>query len=141
MKIVVCTGGFDPIHSGHINYLKEAKLLGDKLIVGLNSDDWLIRKKGQAFMPFKHREDVLRAIRFVDDVMSFDDSDGSACSLLESIRNSYSYAEIIFANGGDRTASNIPELSVKDIMFKFGVGGDNKLGSSSEFLRNWNHNK
>ena len=141
MKIVVCTGGFDPIHAGHVNYLKEARSLGDRLIVGLNSDEWLTRKKGQAFMPFEHRATVLSAIKYVDDVVAFDDSDGSACKLLEDLKTSYSYAEIIFANGGDRTVVNIPETQVKDVIFKFGVGGDNKMGSSSDFLKHWHQNK
>ena len=60
MKIVVVSGGFDPIHSGHIAYLEEAKKLGDKLIVALNSDDWLIKKKGKFFMPFAEREIILK---------------------------------------------------------------------------------
>lgn len=141
MKIVVCTGGFDPIHAGHVNYLKEAKSLGDKLIVGLNSDAWLTRKKGRPFMTYEHRKEVLAAIQYVDMVMPFDDSDNSACLLLESLKHSYPYAEIIFANGGDRTATNIPELSVKDIVFKFGVGGDNKTASSSELLQKWKQDK
>jgi cytidyltransferase-like protein len=137
MKIIVCTGGFDPVHAGHINYLKHARSLGDKLIVGLNSDEWLVRKKGQAFMPFEHRAAVLSAIKYVDEVVAFDDSDDTACKLLEELKTSYSYAEIIFANGGDRTAANIPETRIKDVMFKFGIGGDNKQGSSSEFLQRW----
>lgn len=141
MKIVVCTGGFDPIHSGHVNYLKEAKSLGDKLIVGLNSDAWLVRKKGKTFMTYQHRKEILTAIRYVDDVVAFDDADNSACNLLESLKHSYPYAEIIFANGGDRTAANIPELAVKDIIFKFSVGGDNKTISSSELLQKWKQDK
>lgn len=140
MKIVVCTGGFDPLHAGHVNYLKDARSLGDKLVVGLNSDAWLVRKKGQAFMPFEHRAAVLSAIKYVDEVMAFDDGDGSACKLLEELKTSYSYAEIIFANGGDRTATNIPETAVKDVVFRFGIGGDNKQGSSSDFLQKWKTN-
>lgn len=137
MKIVVVTGGFDPIHSGHIKYLQAAKQLGDRLIVGLNSDEWLIRKKGQAFMPYAERAAVLEALSVTDIVMSFDDSDGSACALLEKLKRSYSYAEIIFANGGDRTANNIPEMEVKDVIFKFGVGGEDKSNSSSWILEEW----
>ena len=137
MKIVICTGGFDPIHSGHVNYLKEARALGDRLVVGLNSDAWLVRKKGKSFMPFEHRAAVLEAIRYVDEVVAFNDDDGSACALLETMKKSYPYAEIIFANGGDRTATNIPEMSVDGIVFKFSIGGDNKAGSSSDFLQKW----
>ena len=137
MKIVIATGGFDPVHSGHIKYLHEARSYGDKLVVGLNSDAWLERKKGRAFMPFAERQAVLEALRCVDEVVAFDDSDGSAVKLLESFQSSYSYAEIIFVNGGDRTAANIPEMSVKNVLFKFGVGGDNKANSSSWILQEW----
>jgi cytidyltransferase-like protein len=137
MKIVIATGGFDPVHSGHIKYLEEARSYGDKLVVGLNSDAWLERKKGRPFMPFAERQAVLQALRCVDEVVAFDDSDGSAVKLLENMRQSYSYAEIIFVNGGDRTAANIPEMSVKNVLFKFGVGGDNKANSSSWILEEW----
>lgn len=137
MKIVIATGGFDPVHSGHIKYLQEAREFGDKLVVGLNSDAWLERKKGRPFMPFAERQAVLEGLRCVDEVVAFDDSDGSAVKLLESFQSSYSYAEIIFVNGGDRTAANIPEMSVKNVLFKFGVGGDNKANSSSWILEEW----
>lgn len=148
MKIVVCTGGFDPIHSGHLSYLNAARKLGDKLVVGVNSDAWLIRKKGQAFMSYQERAAIVSAIRDVDTVMAFDDSDNTACSLLQELRTSYSYASIIFANGGDRTSSNVPEQSVAGIEFAFGVGGTEKFQSSSHILaeyeaaktqRDWGH--
>lgn len=137
IKIVVCTGGFDPLHSGHIRYLEAAKQLGDKLIVGLNSDAWLERKKGRAFMPFAERQAVLQALSCTDLVVPFDDSDGSAVALLESLKSSYPYADIIFANGGDRTATNIPEMLVKDVEFRFSVGGADKANSSSWILEEW----
>lgn len=137
MKIVIATGGFDPVHSGHIKYLQAAREHGDKLVVGLNSDAWLERKKGRPFMTFEERKSVLKGLRCVDEVVGFDDSDGSAVKLLETLQSSYSYAEIIFVNGGDRTAENIPEMSVKNILFKFGVGGDNKANSSSWILEEW----
>ena len=137
MKITVCTGGFDPIHSGHIAYLNEAAKLGDKLVVGVNSDAWLVRKKGQAFMPIEERRAIVGSLKSVDATMEFDDSDGSAIRLLEELKRSYTYAEITFANGGDRTAVNIPEMEVKGVTFKFGVGGDNKANSSSWILQEW----
>lgn len=140
-KIVVCTGGFDPIHSGHISYLQDAKKLGDKLFVGLNSDEWLTRKKGKAFLPFLERKCILENIRCVDQVLSFDDSNGSAVCLLEQLKLQYPSATIIFANGGDRTAKNIPETVVNDIIFTFGVGGENKSNSSSWILEEWKHPK
>lgn len=78
MKIILVTGGFDPLHSGHIAYFKAAKALGDKLIVGVNSDAWLERKKGRAFMPFSERAEIIRSLAVVDEVIAFDDSDSSA---------------------------------------------------------------
>jgi len=137
MKIVVVTGGFDPVHSGHIAYFREAAKLGDKLVVGVNSDEWLQRKKGRAFMPLAERRAVVGAMRDVDSTMIFDDSDGSACALLQELKSSYTYADIVFANGGDRTADNIPEMSVDGVEFVFGVGGSNKANSSSWILEEW----
>lgn len=141
MKLVVITGGFDPLHSGHIEYINAAKKLGDRLVVGLNSDAWLARKKGQPFMPFNERRAVVGSLKDVDVTMEFNDDDGSAISLLNELKKSYPYAEIIFANGGDRNATNIPEMSVKDITFKFGVGGENKMNSSSWILNEWKQPK
>ena len=137
MKIVIATGGFDPIHSGHIRYLKEARKLGDHLVVGVNSDAWLTRKKGAAFMPWEERASIIQELSFVNRVVAFDDNDGSAISLLEEMRRQYSYADIIFANGGDRTDQNIPEMSVEGIKFAFGIGGFDKANSSSWILQEW----
>ena len=137
MKIVVCTGGFDPIHSGHISYIREAAKLGDRLIVGVNSDAWLERKKGRAFMPLSERRAIVGSMRDVDATMLFDDSDGSACALLRELKTSYSYATVIFANGGDRTEHNIPEMSVPGVEFVFGIGGNDKVNSSSWILDDW----
>ena len=137
MKIVLVTGGFDPIHSGHISYFKEAKTLGDMLIVGLNSDEWLERKKGRAFMPWNERLCVINNLSMVDEVYTFDDEDGSAKAFIKQVRAHYPTAELIFANGGDRTSNNIPEMEVKDVLFKFGVGGENKKNSSSWILEEW----
>ena len=138
-KIVLATGGFDPAHSGHVAYLEAAKKLGDILIVGLNSDEWLIRKKGRAFMPFSERESVLRSMRCVDEVIKFDDSDNSAKMAIHHVRRLYPHDHIIFANGGDRTKQNIPEMDVLDLnlRFDFGVGGNNKANSSSWILEEW----
>ena len=138
MKIVIATVGFDPIHSGHIAYLNAAKKLGDWLLVGLNSDSWLERKKGRAFMPFLERENILMNIKAVDTVYGIDDRDGSACQLLEWVKEQFPYAtEIIFANGGDRTKENIPEMRVEGVTFVFGVGGEDKANSSSWILEDW----
>ena len=137
MKIVLVTGGFDPVHSGHIAYFKAAKTLGDMLIVGLNSDEWLERKKGRAFMPWSERLCIINNLSMVDEVYTFDDEDGSACHFIQQARAHYPDAELIFANGGDRTPDNIPEMTVNDVEFVFGVGGDNKANSSSWILQEW----
>ncbi|MDC0244856.1 adenylyltransferase/cytidyltransferase family protein [Pseudomonadota bacterium] len=138
-KIVVVSGGFDPIHSGHIEYFKAAKLLGDKLIVAVNSDQWLIDKKGKFFMPFIERSNIIENLSVVDEVINFDDDEDSSCSLgLEKVKNLYPDDEIIFCNGGDRKEDNIPEMKVQNVTFEFGVGGSNKMNSSSVILKDWN---
>lgn len=138
-KIVLVTGGFDPLHSGHIAYLKAAKALGDILVVGVNSDDWLTRKKGAPFMPYMERATIIRNLVGVDFVIDFNDSDGSAKNAIEMVRQSYPQDKIIFANGGDRTDKNIPEMDIDDdnIEFHFGVGGFTKSNSSSWILQEW----
>jgi len=139
MKIVLVTGGFDPIHSGHIAYFKAARSLGNQLIVGLNSDEWLERKKGRAFMPWNERLCVVNNLNMVDEVFTFDDEDGSAKHFIQQVRAHYPEAELIFANGGDRTQDNIPEMDVVDsnLTFVFGVGGEDKKNSSSWILQEW----
>jgi len=136
-KVVVVSGGFDPLHSGHISYLNQAKSLGDILVVGINSDEWLIRKKGRAFMTWHDRSRIVKELKSVDFVVSFDDSDDSAIRLIDTVKKTWPNSSIIFANGGDRTAENIPEMSVEGIEFAFGVGGETKLNSSSTLLEEW----
>ncbi len=137
MKIIVVSGGFDPVHSGHIAYFKAARNLGDKLVVALNSDEWLINKKGSYFMPFNERKIILESLSYVDKVISFDDKDGSASKALHDIKKTYPDDKIIFANGGDRNSQNIPEMSVEDVEFIFSVGGIDKKNSSSWILKKW----
>jgi len=143
MKIVVVSGGFDPIHSGHIALLRDAVELGDILIAGLNSDDWLTRKKGKPFMSFAERKIVLGSIQWVDVVWAFDDTDNSACDLLKKVREYYNQDtseahEFICAKGGDSTEANNAEIGVEGWEFVYGVGGFDKKNSSSILLRNWN---
>lgn len=143
-KVVVVTGGFDPIHSGHIAYLRAASQLGDKLIVGLNSDVWLRRKKGQEFMPWAERQAVLMAMGDVDNVIFFDDSDGSACDAIQQVAELFPDDEIVFANGGDRNTNNIPEqdrMWPERVSFVFGVGGEDKKNSSSWILEKWRNQR
>jgi len=139
MKIVLCTGGYDPLHSGHISYFKAARSLGDMLIVGINSDEWLERKKGRAFMPWNERLCIVNNLAMVDEVYTFDDEDDSAKAFIRQVRAHYPDAELIFANGGDRTAENIPEMDIIDdnLEFAFGVGGEDKKNSSSWILQEW----
>lgn len=135
--VVLVTGGFDPLHSGHLAYLKEAKKLGDKLIVGINSDDWLVRKKGKHFLPEKERHEILSSIRYVDGCILFNDEDDSAVEAIKNVKMLFPFAQIIFANGGDRTKENIPEMVFDDVIFMFGVGGKDKKNSSSWILKKY----
>jgi cytidyltransferase-like protein len=139
VKIVLITGGFDPIHSGHIEYINEARKLGDYLFVGLNSDEWLTRKKGKPFMPWSERHMILSNIKNVYDVFAFDDHDNSAIDAIRTIRESNPATTIVFANGGDRTNENIPEMAcgIDNVEFIFGVGGQDKKNSSSWILNSW----
>jgi cytidyltransferase-like protein len=138
-KITLATGGFDPLHSGHIKYLESACEFGDMLVVGLNSDAWLTRKKGAAFMPFEERQSVVSALFAVDFTIEFDDSDGSAKDAILKLRQQFPEDKIIFVNGGDRTSKNIPEMDIDDdnLEFVFGVGGQDKKNSSSWILQEW----
>ena len=140
MKIILVSGGFDPIHSGHIAYFKAARALGDILIVALNSDEWLIDKKGKFFMPFEERKVIIENLSFVDLVIDFlDDNKGSATNALLKVKELYPDDEIYFANGGDRNKTNIPEMSVEGVDFLFSVGGDDKKNSSSWILKKWQY--
>ena len=140
MKIIIVSGGFDPLHSGHIAYFKSAKDLGDKLIVALNSDEWLTKKKGKCFMPFLERKTIIESLSCVDLVVDFEDDDlGSATNALIKIKEMYPDDQLIFANGGDRNKGNIPEMVVENIKFEFSVGGDDKKNSSSWILKNWQY--
>jgi len=143
-KVVVVSGGFDPLQSGHIAYLKEARKLGSKLVVAVNSDDWLEAKKGRFFMPQSERAEIVKNLAFVDAVYankSEDDADGSCRGVLRNLLNRMPDVDIIFANGGDRTKSNIPEMQInnKRLSFKFGVGGEDKKNSSSWILKEWKY--
>jgi cytidyltransferase-like protein len=139
MKIVIVTGGFDPCHSGHLAYFKAARTLGNWLIVGVNSDAWLTRKKGRPFMPLSERVALVSNLAMVDEVVTYDDSDGSSSDAIRVVRARYPNSDIVFANGGDRTQENIPEMSVQDsrLEFAFGVGGEDKKNSSSWILEEW----
>jgi cytidyltransferase-like protein len=139
MKIVLVTGGFDPVHSGHMNYFNAARSLGNKLAVGLNSDEWLARKKGKSFMSWHERAAILSNLRSVDYVIEFNDSDDTSINAIHECRKMWPDAEIVFANGGDRNHNNVPEMAVDDplVSFVFAVGGTDKANSSSWLLDQW----
>jgi len=145
-KVVLVTGGFDPLHSGHIAYFKAARELGDHLIVGVNSDAWLTRKKGRPFMPFEERAAIIKELACVDEVIAFKDDDDSACAAIGLVLSTKSAKwKLVFANGGDRTNTTTPEYKLygdhTDIEFAFGVGGENKVNSSSWILDEWKTQK
>ena len=137
----IVSGGFDPIHEGHIEMIKASYQSSDGVIVLVNSDEWLCRKKGKNFQNIKTRKAILENIKGVIDVLEFDDQDNSACDGIRKARAKYFNDKLVFANGGDRGKDNIPETAVCAECFvdlEFGVGGDNKANSSSWILSEWN---
>ena len=138
-NIIILSGGFDPVHKGHIRMFKEARKIGD-VFVGLNSDKWLIRKKNKFFMPFRERKEILESIKYINLVFDFNDADGTACSLIEYIYNNYNKANnVCVGNGGDRTNTTTPEVEYcakNNIEMIWGLGGG-KIQSSSDLLKNW----
>ena len=138
-KVSLVTGGFDPIHSGHISYFERAKDLSNYLVVGINTNEWVTRKKGQYFLPWIERAEIIRHLDMVDAVISWDDADDSA---LGAIAKCLEISEqVVFCNGGDRTKTNIPEaMGYADdprVEFKYSVGGEDKMNSSSWILNNY----
>lgn len=156
--IMILSGGFDPVHRGHVRMFNEAKALATFVIVGVNSDDWLIRKKGKPFMNWAERAEIIGSFKSVDRVMNFDDTDNTACSLIVHVKNVAAAMlntnfmvyrgeslkrplRIAFGNGGDRSKQgSIPskeavvcaELGVDLIG---GVGGEDKVQSSSWLIK------
>ena len=138
-KVSLVTGGFDPIHSGHISYFERAKDLSNYLVVGINTNEWLTRKKGQYFLPWIERAEIIRHLDMVDAVISWDDADDSA---IGAIAKCLEISEkVVFCNGGDRTKTNIPEaMGYADdprVEFQYGIGGEDKMNSSSWILNNY----
>lgn len=138
-RVVLVTGGFDPIHSGHISYFKSAAELGDILVVGVNSDEWLKRKKTEYFLTVTERAAIIKELRCVDKVIEFEDDDNSAKDAIRKVLEMYPESQIIFANGGDRGKGNIPEMDLESnrVDFVFAVGGDDKKNSSSWILADY----
>lgn len=128
---VAVSGGFDPVHVGHVRMILEAAEVGDVIVIA-NSDEWLMRKKGYVFMPWKERAEILASIRGVLKVVTVDDSDGTVCEALRRENPTF------FANGGDRKTDNTPEM---DVCSELGIGllwevGGGKIQSSSELVKN-----
>jgi D-beta-D-heptose 7-phosphate kinase/D-beta-D-heptose 1-phosphate adenosyltransferase len=138
-RVVLVTGGFDPLHKGHVAYFQAANAIGDVLIVGLNSNEWLERKKGTKFMDIEDRLAIVDALKYVDGVVVFDDADNTAIDAIMTCLEEFPEDTIVFANGGDRTLDNIPEMVVESdrVIFVFGVGGEDKKNSSSWILNEY----
>jgi len=139
-KVSLVTGGFDPIHSGHISYFARAKDFSDFLVVGINTEEWLTNKKGQYFQSWVERAEIIRHLRMVDAVITVpDDDQGSACG---AIAKCLEIADtVVFCNGGDRGKTNTPEIDKYGedprVEFQFGIGGNDKKNSSSWILRGY----
>ena len=149
-SVIILSGGFDPIHKGHMRMFREASNLGHQVIVGLNSDAWLTRKKKKPFMKFYERKEILEGIKYISSVVKFNDDDDTANELISQVRSTYnggmfnhtyedvnptgrSDYEIYFANGGDRGKDNVPEMDtcrLLDVTMLWGIGGG-KIQSSS----------
>ena len=128
-KIIATSGYFDPLHIGHIELLQKAKALGGKLIVIVNNEKQTILKKGKEFMPFKERMEIIKAIKYVDEVFPSIDEDRTVCKSLEAIKPH------IFAKGGDRFSYEIPEAEIckkHNIEIIHGLG--EKIQSSSDLM-------
>ena len=140
--IVLVSGGFDPIHSGHIKLIEEASKHGN-IVVLLNSDKWLQTKKGRAFLPFVERKIIMNALKNVIDVISCGEFDTTCIDGIKKVIKKYPNYKINFANGGDRKNNSTPEsifCEENGIGLLWGIGGDNKSNSSSWILKKWKEN-
>ena len=138
-NIILISGCFDPIHSGHIKLIYDANKYGD-VIVLLNSDEWLRNKKGKEFLSFDERKIIMKNIKGVIDVIEFDDSDKTCIDGIKKAKSLYKNNIIKFANGGDRNNENTAEKEFcdkNDVETLFGIGGNDKSNSSSWILKKW----
>jgi len=152
-KVGIISGGFDPIHSGHINYILDAASKCDYLYIGPNSDQWLRNKKGKEFMCWDERANIIRNLNLncAFEVIAFEDDElGSATNLIKLVNKIEVNSQIVFMNGGDRNKTNIPEERIQlgksswggnVLSFEFGIGGEHKQNSSSLILQEWKEPK
>tara|TARA_B100000749_G_C18346445_1_gene431332 strand:+ start:170 stop:583 length:414 start_codon:yes stop_codon:yes gene_type:complete len=129
MKTIALSGGFDPVHIGHLRMMQEASTFG-RVIIILNSDEWLISKKGYMFMTYDERKEILEGLSCVSEVVSVDDSDSTVCETIERLRPDY------FGNGGDRKNDNVPEVELCErlgVKLVWNLGGP-KIQSSSDLV-------
>ena len=149
-NIIILSGGFDPVHIGHVRMFKASQELDPEttntVVVGLNSDEWLTRKKGKPFMPFVERKEILQALTYVDWVYAFNDDDDTACDLIRKVTQLYAQFDetspnIYFGNGGDRTTDTTPEIKYceeRGVEMLWGLGGG-KIQSSSDLIKGSNN--
>ena len=140
MKVIITSGYFNPLHIGHINLIKKSKELGDFLVVIVNNDEQVKIKGSFPFMPEQERIEIVKALRYADEVILSIDKDATQAKSLESVAKNHPNAELFFAKGGDRHSGNIPENEVRackdfNITVVDGVGGD-KIQSSSQLIKN-----
>jgi cytidyltransferase-like protein len=139
-SIVLASGFFNPPHRGHVAYLREAKKLGDWLVVSIHRDECCVKKRGYCFMPLEDRLAIIEAMRFVDEVIVCGEAcDLTACEALQTVKPN------IFAKGGDRTSDNMPKSEIDlcrklGIKIVYGVGGG-KIQSSSWLVKNFEKTK
>lgn len=131
--IMILSGGFDPLHVGHIRMIKAARDMAALVVVGVNSDDWVKRRRGQFATRFEDRCEIVAGIRGVTSAVGFDDSDDTAVALIKMVCRLSPGARIAFGNGGDRTSTNVPEVEIckeLGVDLVWGVGGDRVESSS-----------